>query len=109
MTKGLKRDIQIIAEAIKTKYHPEKIILFGSAARGEFEEGSDLDFFIVKRSKLPRHRRAIGIFHLLRGMDRKYPVDFIVYTPKELEARLALGDFFVRNILEEGEVLYETK
>lgn len=109
MTKGLKRDIQIIAETIKAKYHPEKIILFGSAARGEFEEGSDLDFFIIKRTRLPRHRRAIEIFHLLRDIDREYPVDFIIYTPKELKTRLALGDFFVGNILEEGEVLYETK
>lgn len=105
----LDREIQKILDILKTKYKPQKIILFGSAARGEFEEGSDLTLFIIKETKLLRHRRAIEIFHLLRGMNREYPVDFIVYTPKELEERLALGDFFVKNILEEGKVLYETK
>ncbi|MCK4245103.1 MAG: nucleotidyltransferase domain-containing protein [Candidatus Omnitrophica bacterium] len=109
MTKKLSRDVQIIAERIIKKYHPEKIILFGSAARDEFEEGSDLDFFIIKQTKLPRHRRAIEIFYLLRDLDREYPADFIIYTPKEFKVRLALGDFFVKNILEEGEVLYEAK
>lgn len=109
MTKKLTIDVRIIAQTIIRKYHPEKIVLFGSAARDEFEEGSDLDFFIIKQTRLPRHRRAIEIFHLLRDLDREYPVDFIIYTPKEFRTRLALGDFFVKNILKEGKVLYETK
>lgn len=105
MTKELKKNIQIIAEEIRRKYRPEKIILFGSAAKGEFEEGSDLDFFIIKETKLPRHRRPLEIYQFLD--DRVLPIDFIIYTPEEFKERLSLGDFFIKRILKEGEVLYE--
>lgn len=105
MTKRLKEDIQIIVETIKKKYHPEKVILFGSAARDEFEEGSDLDFFIIKETKLPRHRRPLEIYRFLD--DRDLPIDFIIYTPQEFKERFSLGDFFIKRILKEGKVLYE--
>ncbi len=105
MTKELKRDIQIIAEAIKAKYHPEKIVLFGSAARDEFEEGSDIDFFIIKETNLPRHRRPLEIYQFLD--DQGLPIDFIIYTPQEFKERFSLGDFFIKRILKEGKVLYE--
>ena len=105
MTKKLTRDVQIIAETIIKKYHPEKIILFGSAARDEFEEGSDLDFFIIKETKLPRHRRPLEIYRFLD--DRGLPIDFIIYTSREFKKRLSLGDFFIKRILKEGKVLYE--
>ncbi len=105
MTKELKKNIQIITEEIRRKYRPEKIILFGSAAKGEFEEGSDLDFFIIKETELPRHRRPLEIYQFLD--DRGLPIDFIIYTPEEFKERLSLGDFFIKRILKEGEVLYE--
>lgn len=109
MNRLLKRDIDVITERLKEKYNPEKIVLFGSAVRGEMKEGSDIDFFIVKNSKKPSHRRIIDIFHLLRGIDREYPADFIVFTPSELKQRLELGDFFIKNILDEGKILYESR
>lgn len=105
MTKKLTIDVRIIAQAIIRKYHPEKIVLFGSAARDEFEEGSDLDFFIIKQTRLPRHRRPLEIYRFLD--DRDLPIDFIIYTPQEFKQRLSLGDFFVKRILKEGKVLYE--
>lgn len=103
------KDVAEITKKLKEEYHPEKIILFGSAARGEVKPGSDIDYFIVKNSKNPRHRKAVDIFYLLSGLDREYPVDFIVFTPSELKQRLELGDFFVKNILEEGKILYERR
>ena len=109
MDKLLKKDISEITKKLKDKYHPQKIILFGSAGRGEIKPGSDIDFFIVKNSRKPSHRRIADIFRLLRDTDREYPVDFIVFTPSELKQRLKLGDFFIKNILEEGKVLYESK
>ena len=105
----LQKEIRTISELIRTKYKPEKIILFGSAARGEYEEGSDLDFFVVKNTRLPRHKRIEYLYGLLYGANRANPVDFIAYTPKELKVRQDMGDFFVGNILEEGKVLYESK
>lgn len=105
MTERLKSDIRIIAETIKKKYRPEKIILFGSAAKDEFKEGSDLDLFIIKQTKLPRHRRPLEIYEFLD--DRDLPIDFIIYTPQEFKERLSLGDFFIKRVLKEGKVLYE--
>lgn len=105
MNKKLERDIRIIVGTLKEKYRPEKIILFGSAARGEFEEGSDLDLFIIKETKLPRHQRPLKIYPFLD--DRSLPIDFIIYTPQEFKERLSLGDFFIKRILKEGKVLYE--
>ena len=109
MDKLLQKDISAITNRLKDKYHPEKIILFGSAGRGDVKPGSDIDFFIVKNSQKPRHRRIVDVFRLLRDIDREYAVDFIIFTPRELKQRLRLGDFFVKNIIEEGEVLYESK
>ena len=101
----LKRDIEIIVHAIKQKYKPEKVILFGSAARGEFEEGSDIDLFIIKQTNLPRHRRPLEIYRFLKN--KALPIDFIIYTPKEFKNRLSLGDFFIKRIIKEGRILYE--
>ena len=44
------REIESIVRQIVNKYHPEKIILFGSAARGDFEKANDLDFLFVKEA-----------------------------------------------------------
>jgi len=107
LKKQFKEDIKKISALIWKKYKPEKIILFGSSVRGKMKENSDLDFFIVKNSTKPRHQRQDDVFRLLWGIRREYPVDVVIYTPKELEHRLELGDFFVRNILDEGKVLYE--
>lgn len=109
MNRLVKSDISAIIERLKEKYRPQKIILFGSAVRGKFREGSDLDFFILKDTQKPHHRRIVDIFHILRGIDRENPVDFIVFTPEELRQRVKIGDFFIKNILDEGEVLYESK
>ena len=103
----LKRDISEITKRIRNKYQPEKIILFGSAVYGEVKPGSDIDFFIIKDSDKPMHKRIVDIFRLLRGVKREYPLDFVVFTPDEWQDRLGLGDFLVKNIFEEGKVLYE--
>ena len=109
MKKALQKDISNIVKRLKNKYQPQGIILFGSAVRGELKEGSDIDFLVVKNSRKPAHKRIIDIFLSLRGLDREYPLDFIVLTPNELKQRVELGDFFVKDILAEGKLLYGTK
>ncbi|OGD84766.1 hypothetical protein A2165_04375 [Candidatus Curtissbacteria bacterium RBG_13_40_7] len=100
----MQREIQDITNQIVQKYQPEKIILFGSAARGEFDpEKSDLDFFVVKNDRRSIHKRMITLYRLV---EKKLPADFLVYTPKELETRLKLGDPFIKSIFEEGKLLY---
>ena len=91
---------------ISERYHPEKIILFGSAASETMQEGSDIDLLIVKKSDRKRSDRVDEVLELV---DADIPVELHLYTPKELDNRLQLGDFFIQDILKSGRVLYEQK
>lgn len=107
MTKlEVRKEIKRIVETLKREYKPEKIILFGSVARGKMTPDSDVDLFIVKKTKKHRVERAREVYRLL---DYHVPLDVVVFTPLEVKKRLKLGDFFVNDILSEGKVLYERK
>ena len=97
-------EVKNITNQIVRKYKPEKIILFGSAARGKFDpEKSDLDFLVVKNDKKDFHDRMVLLYRIVK---KNLPADFLVYTPQELKIRLALGDPFITLIVKEGKVLY---
>lgn len=100
-------EIQNITKQLIDKYHPQKIILFGSAAWApeEFNKDSDLDFFIVK-DDVPHfgHDRIYEIEKLF--IHREMPCDFIVYKNSEMQEGLSLGDPFVKQIVSMGDVLY---
>ncbi len=66
-----------IAEAVR----PEKIILFGSWARGERGPHSDIDLLIIQESDLSRPQRYAQARRLFWGMG--VPMDILVYTPQE--------------------------
>ena len=100
----LDKEIQDITHQIIEKYSPEKIILFGSAARGNAGPDSDADFLIVKKDT--PHYGADRIRELSRIIKRKIAVDFLIYRPEELEKRLKMGDPFLKAILKEGKVLH---
>ncbi|PIU68081.1 MAG: nucleotidyltransferase domain-containing protein [Armatimonadetes bacterium CG07_land_8_20_14_0_80_40_9] len=93
-----------IVKEIKTRYQPQKIILFGSYGRGETTEDSDIDLFLIMESNLRRDERAREVLKIFS--DRTFPIDIIVYTPKEVEQSLKRGNPFVREILGKGQVLY---
>jgi predicted nucleotidyltransferase len=95
--------IESLKQQLVAKYHPEKVILFGSAAR-EDEVINDVDFFIVK-DDVPV-LGAERIRQLYRIMDTDLPVDYLVFRPSEVSERLALGDPFVTAVYREGKVLY---
>lgn len=106
MTTQFQNQIKAVVERIAKEYQPEKIILFGSAARGEMGSDSDVDLFVVKNDEKPRHQRSVDVRGALRETGYTFPLDVLVYTPKELEYRLWLGDFFVKRVMREGKVLY---
>ncbi len=85
-------------------YQPEKIILFGSMARGDADEYSDIDLIVIKDTKQRFVRRLVEITAFI-PLD--IGVDVLVYTPTELEAMLAEGNPFIEHALEEGKVVYE--
>jgi len=98
--------IDYIVEKIVQEIQPEKIILFGSYARGDFERDSDLDLFIIKDGKESSRIMRRKVDALLWG--RRFPVDLIVRKPKEVEWNFrAKNPFYLYHIFKDGKVLYE--
>jgi len=102
---NIKKEIDNISKQIINKYKPQKIILFGSAASGNFTADSDLDFFIIKEDTpyLGRDRYR----ELSKLIERDAAVDFIIYRPDEFNKWFKAKDPFLKKIIEEGKVLYE--
>jgi predicted nucleotidyltransferase len=101
------KEIKKITKQIVKKYKPEKIYLFGSFAWGKPTRDSDLDLFIIKNTQEKKLERIYKVYKFL--WDKKVPLDVLVYTPKEITKRLALGDFFIEDIIKNGKLLYERK
>ena len=90
---------------LTAQFHPLKIILFGSHARGDATPDSDLDFLIVMPDGTDRRRAAIEMHQLLS--DLALPKDILVTTPSEIAQRGDLLGTALRPALHEGRVLYE--
>jgi predicted nucleotidyltransferase len=84
--------------------HPDRIILFGSAARGEMGPNSDLDLLVVKRGKFDRGRLAERIYLSLHGAGAA--VDVIIATPQEVERYRQTHCLVIAPALAEGRVVY---
>jgi predicted nucleotidyltransferase len=104
MTFDVKKEIAHITQQIIEKYKPKKVILFGSAARGEWTPDSDADFLIIK-DETPL-LGADRMREISRIIDRNISVDFLIYRPEEFNRSLQMGDPFLKSILKEGKVLY---
>ena len=104
MELDVSKEIRNITTQIIEKYKPDKIILFGSAARGDITPDSDVDFLIIKK-ETPLYG-AYRIRELSRVIDRNIPVDFLIYRPEEFNKRIKMGDPFLKTIVKEGKVLY---
>ena len=98
--------INSIAKKLKEKYKAEKIILFGSYAERNPRKDSDIDLFIIKKTKARHIDRAVLVRKILKEENRLVAIDTLVYTPDEINKRLELEDDFVKNILDNGAVLY---
>lgn len=95
--------VERIVEEIK----PNKVVLFGSYAYGVPTPDSDVDLLIILETDAPGKERSWAVSRLL--LPRPFPVDILVKTPQEVAQALAKGDFFMRDILERGRVLYERR
>lgn len=73
--------IKAITERIADSCHPQQIVLFGSHARGNATEESDIDLLVVMESNLPPHKRNIALKRLFPR--RTFSLDAFVYTPQE--------------------------
>src|SRR3989338_2991477 len=98
------KTINSLAQEIRARVNPKKIILFGSYAWGRPTEDSDIYLFIIMDSDLRRDERAQRISGLFPH--RVFPLDIIAYTPSELELSLKRGNFFIEEVITKGKVLY---
>ncbi len=93
-------------ERIVSKLRPEKIILFGSYAYGNPTPDSDVDLLVIMKTKAREIDRYIAVSNIL--YPRQFPLDILVKTPREIEVESRKkGNFFLREILTKGKVLYE--
>ena len=97
------RAIRAVVRQIAEKFQPEKIILFGSYAYGRPKPESDVDLLVVMDTPLRNREQAAQI---ARAIDYHFGLDLIVRTPQQLAERIALGDFFLREVTGKGRVLY---
>lgn len=97
---GLKK----VTDKIVKEFHPEKVILFGSQATQEAQTDSDVDLLVVKETNKSTREMAKEIDGAI--FPRPFPIDLIVYTPKQLKQAQDEGDFFIHEVLDKGRVLY---
>ena len=96
-----------IVKKLRAKYDPIKIVLFGSYAYGDPSGDSDIDLLILKDTDERMVDRFVTVKRIIYNPHRKIPVSPLVYTPKELEARMKMGDDFIKEVVRRGVVLYE--
>ena len=96
--------IKYLCKQIVEKFRPQKIILFGSYAYGIPTSDSDIDLLVVMPFNGRVHEQAVKI---RRGLDSTLPLDLLVRTPEQVRERVEMEDFFMREIVEQGKILYE--
>jgi uncharacterized protein len=94
-----------ISNKIVKEIAPEKIILFGSYAKGNPTENSDIDLIIVNKTTLPKNKRGIEIRRLF--FRQLIPLDIKVYTPEEFNKELSNSYSFLYSAMKNSVVLYE--
>ena len=97
--------IRRFARRIAERFHPDKIILFGSYAYGKPHEESDVDLLVIMRTK-----NAIDeSIRISLAFEEPFSLDLIVRTPWQIERGLKDDNWFLREIVEKGKVLYEAR
>src|SRR5215471_18693423 len=97
--------IRRFARRIAERFHPEKIILFGSYAYGKPHAESDVDLLVI----MPTRNAIDQAIRIDLAFERPFSVDIHVRTPYQMKLGLKEGDcdWFLREIVEKGKVLYE--
>jgi predicted nucleotidyltransferase len=92
-------------ERIAKRFHPDKIILFGSRARGQGGPHSDADLLIIMPVDGSKREQGVQMDLALEGIP--IPIDLIVVTPEEVEKFRNVAGTIIHEAVREGKVLYE--
>ena len=95
--------IQAFVDEVVRQFQPERVVLFGSYAYGRPSEDSDVDLLVIMPFRGSPNKKAVEIDLRVR---RQFAMDLLVRTPGTVRKRVRLGDWFLREIMETGKVLY---
>ena len=101
----LRKEIRDFVRSVAREFSPQRVVLFGSYARGNPSDDSDVDLLVIMRTRKRTLQQALEI---RQRIPRQFPLDLLVRTPQDLARRVALKDSFLTGILAEGETLYES-
>lgn len=94
----------MLVERLVERFDPDRILLFGSRARGDARPDSDLDVLVVMPSGTQKRETQVAMRRALR--DLRAPKDILVTTPEEIERRGKIPGLVLRTALREGIELY---
>ena len=100
------QDIQATCDDIVRAFAPLQVILFGSYAYGTPTEDSDVDLLVVM--PIPKSETRRQAAEILQNIPRRFRMDLLVRSPEDIAYRVSYNDWFLREITEKGEVLYES-
>jgi len=101
----LENTIKEAVNRLVNKFNPEKIILFGSQARGTADEKSDIDFLVICSFSGNRYSLLVDMDRALKGLI--FARDIVVLTPEEYETNSKIIGTIARPASIEGKILYE--
>lgn len=101
------REISLIRKRLVTRFRPQKVILFGSQARGTADRRSDVDLLVVCRVKRKRRSLVTAMYDALS--DLRIAFDIMVLTPREFELGKQIPGTIARPAWLEGKVIYERR
>lgn len=97
-------EIQNYAQRLGEQFLPEKVILFGSYAYGHPTPDSDVDLLVITTCAGDPLEKSVEMQLKLRP---PFPLELHVHTPEKVQERLAMGDGFMREIINKGKIFYE--
>ena len=97
--------IEKFVNEIVEKFDPLRVILFGSYAKDQTSRDSDVDLLVIMDFE---GRPQLQAYKIRKEIERSFPLDLIVRKPTEIDQRLADGDFFLKEVMNDGKVLYES-
>ena len=101
-----RQDIQATCDDIVREFAPLQVILFGSYAYGTPTEYSDVDLLVVM--EIPKSETRRQATAISQRIPHRFSIDLLVRSPEEIAYRVSHNDWFLREITEKGEVLYES-